>query len=480
MAAAAADQAAEYSLKDVASHKSANDAWMVIHGQVYDVTKYIHDHPGGAEVLVEAAGADASEAFDSAGHSEDAFEIMAEYRVGKAKGGSTKKPAAKVVRIASVPPPAPSGASSAATSPKKIAAAASVVTLGAVALYGATGVVSRLDDRHFVSQLIRQLTRYLPHLKLTSTERRGGLGFIQGFALAAGLVAVAGTVAMRRFSKLLSFGNGLTQFPPHMKASTLPKPDPLLQRGWLDPVHWQSLPLEKKELLAPGVYRLTFILPTPTTVLGLPTGQHVSIRAEIDGKNVSRSYTPVSNNSDLGVLVLVIRCYPDGLLTGRYLANLEVGDEVQFRGPKGAMRYHRNSCKRIGMLAGGTGITPMFQLIRAICEDRWDTTEVSLVYACRNEGDILLRKELEAFARKYPQNLKVHYLLDEAPADWKYGVGHVTAEIIAERFPTPAPGAKIMICGPPGMVGAAKKMLAGLGFEQPGAISKMDDQVFCF
>ena len=62
-------------------------------GLVYDVTKYIHDHPGGADVLIEAAGVDASEAFDNAGHSEDASEIMAAYRVGTVKGA--KKYSAK-------------------------------------------------------------------------------------------------------------------------------------------------------------------------------------------------------------------------------------------------------------------------------------------------------------------------------------------------------------------------------------------------
>ncbi|MDE9440018.1 hypothetical protein EWS82_13140, partial [Staphylococcus xylosus] len=109
------------------------------------------------------------------------------------------------------------------------------------------------------------------------------------------------------------------------------------------------------------------------------------IKAAIDGADVSRSYTPVSNNTDLGRLELVIKCYPDGLLTGKYLANLKVGDKVLFRGPKGAMRYKRGLCKKIGMIAGGTGITPMYQLIRAICEDDKDTTEVSLILANRTE-----------------------------------------------------------------------------------------------
>ncbi|KAK2040977.1 oxidoreductase NAD-binding domain-containing protein [Colletotrichum somersetense] len=431
----------EFTAKEVAAHKEANDCWMVIHGNVYDVTKYVHDHPGGAEVLIEAAGVDASEAFDNAGHSEDAFEIMAEFRVGKLKGVN-KRSAPKAVRLApkSAPAAAPASSSSAARAASQAAAAALFIGLGA----------------------------------------RSAFGFLEGFAVASAFFAVAGSVAAKEASKLLHYEITPMHYRPHLKIPKVARPNPLNQRGWLDPVSYHPLPLVEKTLLAPNVYRFVFELPTPTTVLGLPIGQHVSIKAEIDGKSVSRSYTPTSNNSDLGRLVLVIRCYPDGLLTGRYLANLEPGDEVLFRGPKGAMRYRPNMARRIGMLAGGTGITPMYQLIRAICEDDRDTTEVSLIYANRSEADILLRDELEAFARRYPANLKLHYLLDTPPENWAHGVGYVTKEMMAERFPAPGDGARVMLCGPPGMVAAAKKSLADLGFEKPGAVAKMTDAVFCF
>ena len=76
------------------------------------------------------------------------------------------------------------------------------------------------------------------------------------------------------------------------------------------------------------------------------------------------------------------------------------------------MKYKKGYAKKIGMVAGGTGITPHYQLIRSICEDRTDTTEVSLVYANRTEDDILLRSELDAWAKAHPKNLKVHYMLE--------------------------------------------------------------------
>ncbi|OPB37695.1 hypothetical protein A0O28_0046070 [Trichoderma guizhouense] len=215
-------------------------------------------------------------------------------------------------------------------------------------------------------------------------------------------------------------------------------------------------------------------------MLGLPTGQHVAITMNVDGEKVTRSYTPVSNNLDYGVLELLVKIYPDGKLTGGCLANLQIGDEVQFRGPKGAMRYSNGLCKKIGMIAGGTGITPMFQLIRAICENDRDATEISLIYANHTENDILLKDELDKFSRLYPKLFKVFYVIEHPSTTWNSGVGYITKDMAAQRLPLPGNDVKIMVCGPPGMVGAAKKFLGELGYETPGANPKMSDQVFIF
>lgn len=423
--------------------------------------------------MIEAAGADASEAFDNAGHSEDASEIMEEYRIGKLKEFG-KKLAPKPIRLVTEFVPRQEKTTS-RRAPK--AAGVVAVTLGAVGVYYAFS----LDlTRNLPALAIpKGLIPDLPSLSI-GRSRGQGFGFFEGFLAASLVFGVTGSILSQKFMKLIHSHSTFMNYPPHLRLPKKVKQDPLLQSGWLHPTTYQSLPLVKKELVAPNTYRLVFELPTASTILGLPIGQHVAITATVDSQAVTRSYTPVSNNADAGVLELVIKCYPTGLLTGRYLANLEIGDEVQFRGPKGAMRYKRGMCKKIGMLAGGSGITPMYQLIRAICEDDRDTTEVSLIYANRSEEDILLRTELEAFARRYPKNLKLYYMLDQPPTKWAYGRGFVTKELMAERFPAPSPDSKVMICGPPGMVGAAKKALVQLGFEQPKATSKMSDQIFCF
>ncbi|KAJ2970301.1 hypothetical protein NQ176_g8255 [Zarea fungicola] len=460
----------EYDAREIAQHNTATNAWFIIHGDVYDITKYIADHPGGIDVMVEAAGTNASDVFDDAGHSEDVLEIMTKYKIGTVKGSQKQKPKSKPMTLVKL--------SASEDAKKQVASskghtASKIVNLSLFAVaVGGTYYMTR----HQGFKLPQWLLRIFEH----KTTVKGGFGFTEGLLAGGGAFAVVDYLLAQRCAQLIWSSKSFTSYPPHMKIPEIIQEDTLLQRGLLDPVTYSYLPLESKALVAPNIYRFTFTLPSKSTVLGLPIGQHVVIKAEIDGESVSRSYTPVSNNKDLGVLELVIKVYPDGKLTSKYLKDLKKGDEVLFRGPKGAMRYHRELCGRIGMVAGGTGITPMFQLIRAICEDDRDLTKVSLVYANRSEGDILLRTELDTFARRYPKNFEVYYMLDQPPADWKFGSGYVTQDVIREKLPASSANTKIMLCGPPGMVNAAKKSLVALGFRQPGATPKMTDQIFLF
>lgn len=151
-------------------------------------------------------------------------------------------------------------------------------------------------------------------------------------------------------------------YPSHFKPSIhIAKPITKV-KGYLQPKTYQKLPLFKKEKLSLNSHLLVFKLPKDDIIPGLPIGQHISIRVEIDGKAVSRSYTTVSNNSDPGELRLVIKMYPDGLLTGKCFEHFKVGDQIEVRGPKGAMISRKGMVEEMSMIAGGAGITPMYQV----------------------------------------------------------------------------------------------------------------------
>jgi cytochrome-b5 reductase len=178
-----------------------------------------------------------------------------------------------------------------------------------------------------------------------------------------------------------------------------------------------------------------FKLPRPTDILGLPIGQHISLAATIAGqpKEVVRSYTPISSDEDKGHFDLLIKSYPTGNIS-KHVAGLMVGQTMKVRGPKGAMVYTPNMVRHFGMIAGGTGITPMLQIIKAIIRGReaGDKTQVDLIFANVNQEDILLKEDLDALAKKDP-GFRVYYVLNNPPEKWDGGVGFVTAEMIKVR-----------------------------------------------
>mmetsp|Transcript_55637 Transcript_55637/g.62140 ORF Transcript_55637/g.62140 Transcript_55637/m.62140 type:complete len:138 (-) Transcript_55637:201-614(-) len=81
----------EHSMEEVLKHTSADDCWMIIGNEsnggckVYDVTKYIDDHPGGAEVMLDVSGQNADEFFEDIGHSGDARRELKKYLIGTYK-----------------------------------------------------------------------------------------------------------------------------------------------------------------------------------------------------------------------------------------------------------------------------------------------------------------------------------------------------------------------------------------------------------
>ncbi|RVW36888.1 NADH--cytochrome b5 reductase 1 [Vitis vinifera] len=211
-------------------------------------------------------------------------------------------------------------------------------------------------------------------------------------------------------------------------------------KGCLDPERFQDFKLVRKTRISHNVGRFRFALPTPTSVFGLPVGQHIICRGKDDqGAEVIRPYTPITLDSDVGFFELVVKMYPKGQMS-HHFRKMREGDTLAVKGPRvhaipvekdnmsnlthnhqpsspllivgsyfkghptlwsalklhfvhlGRLIYKPGQAKAFGMLAGGTGITPMFQLTRAILENPKDKTNVHLIYANVSYDDILLKE----------------------------------------------------------------------------------------
>lgn len=140
--------------------------------------------------------------------------------------------------------------------------------------------------------------------------------------------------------------------------------------------------------------------------------------------------------------------------------------------------------KQIGMIAGGSGITPMLQVIHEITKNPNDKTEVTLVFGNLTSADILLKDRIDEIAKKH-KNVKVHYIIDKPEPNWNGPVGYITDDFAKKVLPPPSNDTLIFVCGPPPMMEAISGNKTPK-FEQgelKGALKRLgynEEQVFKF
>ena len=375
-----------YTMEEVEKHDSAESAWFVYHGKVYDGTPFLKDHPGGADSILLVAGTDATEDFDAI-HSQKAKDMLKEYYIGELADETAAKASTKTTG-ASTPPAADS------MSPRSASRANSAFK----------------DD-----------------------DSEG---------------AVVGSPVALNPKKKIEF------------------------------------PLIEKEYITHNVLRLRFGLPTESHRFGLPVGKHVFVYAKVDGETVMRAYTPTSSDVDLGYFELVIKVYrrnehpnfPEGGKMSQHMDTLDVGDTLTVKGPVGHVEYlgggrykldgEEKTTDAINLIAGGTGITPCYQVLKAIARDPSDKTKVALVYANNTPSDILLKDELDELAKD--PRISVWHTVTDADGDenWAYSTGYVTPDMCKKHLLPVTKTAIGAMCGPPPMIKfAAIPSLEQMGFD---------------
>lgn len=219
---------------------------------------------------------------------------------------------------------------------------------------------------------------------------------------------------------------------------------------------------------SPDTRRFYFAPENPGT--GFPTPLASCIVAKFtdgDGKEVIRPFTPISLSSSTvdGGIELLVKRYPSKKM-GNHLFNLKPGDPLLLRGPFMKFSYRPNQWAHIGMIAGGTGITPMHQIIKGVLENDEDKTKLTLIYGNNKVEDILLANELGSLQSTY-KNFNFYATLLHPPKRWLGGIGYINRDMIFALFPPPEEkNTKILVCGPPPMMktfsGTSREAFSGL------------------
>ncbi|KAF9928159.1 NADH-cytochrome b5 reductase [Linnemannia zychae] len=216
---------------------------------------------------------------------------------------------------------------------------------------------------------------------------------------------------------------------PKSKVAAAPK-EPIASA--LDPNAFVDFKLKKIEPLTHNTSRFTFELKDGQTLGMNVTSCVVTKFVKEDGKPVIRPYTPTSDADHTGSFDFVIKKY---------------------EGPISKHPFKQNQFETVSLIAGGSGITPMIQIISNLLKDKEEKTKINLIFANVTPEDIILKDELDAFAKNHPDRFKVTYVVDKPVDGWKGPTGYVTAELIKKHIPDVDKGnTKVFVCGPPLMM----------------------------
>jgi cytochrome-b5 reductase len=173
-------------------------------------------------------------------------------------------------------------------------------------------------------------------------------------------------------------------------------------------------------------------------------------------KEVARPYNPLSASSGDSITLLVKRYGQDAQM-GSKLHGLKAGDTVEIKGPNRQWGIPQvSSVKHYGLIAGGTGITPLIQAAEGILKSDPEA-KVTLITFNKTSSDVLLRITAHILEKEHPSRFKVVDYVEDNKHIHTDKLGRPSKETLKETLPSPfAHGGmvKILVCGPKDMTAA--------------------------
>lgn len=263
------------------------------------------------------------------------------------------------------------------------------------------------------------------------------------------------------------------------------------EKGPLDPNNFIDFKLKKVEPYNHNTAKFIFELPN-NEAASSPVASCLVVRAsdpqaltDAKGNPIVRPYTPISAPDEKGVLTLLVKKYDNGNAS-KFIHGMKEGETLAIKGPIPKFPYQINEFDQVALIGGGSGITPLYQVLTHALSDKANKTKFKLLFSNVTSKDILLREELDALQKKYPENLDIVYLVDKPEGGWKGPTGFITSDTIKKHVapPTLKDKVKIFVCGPPGQVSALAGKKAGMKQGELGGILKdlgySEEQVFKF
>ncbi len=213
--------------------------------------------------------------------------------------------------------------------------------------------------------------------------------------------------------------------------------------------------LREKQQLTSDIYEFRFEKPA---ILDFLAGQFLQFCIPQGDKIILRSYSISSTPAD-DYLEFCVK-FLEGGVASNHLKNMNIGDRLEFQGPRGLF-VHKDNTDALSFIATGTGFAPIMGIIRDELENKKNTGEVRLLFGVRTEDDMFWADRLKNLKIQYP-NFVYDITLSQPKADGGWGGlrGRVTEHILHHLV-----NHKFYLCGNAAMVKDVREMLIKNGID---------------
>jgi len=193
-------------------------------------------------------------------------------------------------------------------------------------------------------------------------------------------------------------------------------------------------------------------------------GQHVDVRLTAeDGYQAQRSYSLASPAGGATHIELTIERIGEGEVSPFLTEKLDIGDDIELRGPIGGyFTWDPQGSSPLMLIAGGSGVVPLMSMLRTRYK-AGGKAPARLLYSSRTAEDIIYRNELDHLAANGDGLSLIHALTRGLPSGWQGERRRVDKEMLATHTFGPSEQPQIFVCGPTSFVETVADQLVSLG-----------------
>jgi ferredoxin-NADP reductase len=195
-------------------------------------------------------------------------------------------------------------------------------------------------------------------------------------------------------------------------------------------------------------------------------GQYFLFDIEIDADSEPRCYSISSSPQRSTAFTVTVKRVPGGRVSNWLHDNLKPGDRIKAQGPLGHFTLPTWRGKKLLLMSGGSGITPVMSILRDLA-DTFEPADVVFMHAARTPCDLIFRDELSILAARM-KGLRLHFLPEHVTGEpaWPGLTGRITPEYLKLAVPDIVERI-IMCCGPAPFMASARQMTSNLGVSAP-------------